>query len=102
MLAFRRTARFDAWLRRLADQKAKARIAARLISAEQGNFGDCKPVGEGVSEMRINVGPGYRIYFFREGAAVYLLLLGGDKSSQKRDIEQALAMARELKQERDP
>ena len=61
-----------------------------------------KPVGEGVSEMRINVGPGYRIYFVREGAAVYLLLLGGDKSSQKRDIEQALAMARELKQERDP
>jgi putative addiction module killer protein len=102
MLAFRRTARFDAWLRRLADQKAKARIAARLISAEQGNFGDTKPVGEGVSEMRINVGPGYRVYFVREGAAVYLLLLGGDKSSQKRDIEQALAMARELKQERDP
>jgi putative component of toxin-antitoxin plasmid stabilization module len=56
MLAFRRTARFDAWLRRLADQKAKARIAARLISAEQGNFGDTKPAGEGVSEMRINVG----------------------------------------------
>lgn len=101
MLAFRRTARFDAWLRRLADQKAKARIAARLVSAEQGNFGDTKPVGEGVSEMRIHVGPGYRVYFVREGAAVYLLLLGGDKSSQKRDIEQALAMARELKQERD-
>ncbi len=102
MLAFRRTARFDAWLRRLADQKAKARIAARLVSAEHGNFGDTKPVGEGVSEMRINVGPGYRVYFVREGAADYLLLLGGDKSSQKRDIEQALAMARELKQERDP
>jgi putative addiction module killer protein len=73
-----------------------------LDQASLGNFGDCKPIGEGVSEMRINFGPGYRLYFVREGAAVYLLLLGGDKSSQKRDIELALAMARKLKQERDP
>ena len=101
-LSFRRSPRFEAWLRRIADQKARARIFTRLDQASLGNFGDCKPIGEGVSEMRINFGPGYRLYFVREGAAVYLLLLGGDKSSQKRDIELALAMARKLKQERDP
>ena len=101
MLVFRRSPRFEAWLRRIADQKARARIFTRLDQASLGNFGDCKPIGEGVSEMRINFGPGYRLYFVREGAAVYLLL-GGDKSSQKRDIELALAMARKLKQERDP
>ena len=74
---------------------------ARLTRAEQGNFGDCKPIGEGVSEMRIDFGPGYRVYFVRQGAAVYFLLVGGDKSSQDRDIEQAKTMARELKQERE-
>jgi putative addiction module killer protein len=92
VLTLRRSAKFDTWLRRLADQTGKARILARLTSAAHGNFGDCKAIGEGVSEMRINVGPGYRVYFVREGAEVYLLLLGGDKSSQNRDIE-----ARELK-----
>jgi putative addiction module killer protein len=102
VLVFRRSRRFEAWLRRIADQKARARIFTRLDQASLGNFGDCKPIGERVSEMRINFGPGYRLYFVREGAAVYLLLLGGDKSSQKRDIELALAMARKLKQERDP
>lgn len=70
---------------------------ARLTSAAHGNFGDCKPVGEGVSEMRIDVGQGYRVYFVREGEAVYLLLLGGAKASQKRDIERAKEMARKLK-----
>jgi putative addiction module killer protein len=89
--------RFRAWIHGLADQKARARIAARLDRASLGNFGDCKPVGEGVSEMRIDVGPGYRVYFARQGAAVYVLLTGGDKSSQERDIVEAKAMARELK-----
>ena len=70
---------------------------ARLTSAAHGNFGDCKSIDEGVAEMRINVGPGYRVYFVREGAAVYLLLSGGDKSSQKRDVERAKEMARELR-----
>ena len=70
---------------------------ARLTSAAHGNFGDCKSLGEGVAEMRISVGPGYRVYFVREGAAVYLLLSGGDKSSQKRDVERAKEMARELR-----
>jgi putative addiction module killer protein len=67
--------------------------------ASLGNFGDCRPIGEGVSEMRVDVGPGYRIYFVRKGVEVYVLLVGGDKSSQKRDIEVALAMARKMKQE---
>jgi putative addiction module killer protein len=62
-----------------------------------GNFGDCRPIGEGVSEMRIHVGPGYRVYFLRKESTVYVLLAGGDKSSQKRDIARALKTARELK-----
>ena len=90
---------FDAWLRRLDDIKAKARILARIKSAEHGNFGDCAPVGEGVSEMRVHVGPGYRVYFTRRGAVVYVLLCGGDKSSQHRDIEKAKALAREVKEQ---
>jgi putative addiction module killer protein len=98
VLTLRRSAIFDNWLNELADRKAKARIAARLTRAEFGNFGDCKPVGDGVSEMRIDVGAGYRIYFVRDGESVYVLLVGGNKRSQKRDIRQAKAMARELKE----
>ena len=101
MLTFVWSSRFDAWIRGLADQRARARILNRLDRASFGNFGDCAPVGEGVAEMRIDYGPGYRVYFIRQGAAVYLLLTGGDKSTQHRDIERAKAMARELKQERD-
>jgi putative addiction module killer protein len=91
-----RTAEFADWLRQLRDPKGKARIISRLDSAALGNFGDCEPVGEGVSEMRIHTGPGYRVYFTRRGLVVYVLLLGGDKSSQKRDIRRAMQMAREL------
>jgi putative addiction module killer protein len=98
VLTLIQSSKFDAWLRELADRKAKARILARLARVRLGNFGDCKPVGEGVSEMRIDVGPGYRVYFVRQGETAYLLLMGGDKSSQDRDIEQAKAMARELKE----
>src|ERR1700755_1293571 len=97
MNSFLRSAPFDAWLSGLADQKAKARILARLRSASLGNFGDCEPVGEGVSEMRIHFGPGYRIYFVRTDVSVYVLLAGCDKSSQKRDIARAKDMARQLK-----
>jgi putative addiction module killer protein len=82
----------------LADQKAKARILARLRSATFGNFGDCEPVGEGVSEMRFHFGPGYRVYFVRTGTTVYVLLAGGDKSSQKQDMARAKNMARKLKE----
>ena len=101
MLTFVWSSRFEAWIGGLPDQRARARILNRLDRASLGNFGDCAPVGEGVAEMRIDYGPGYRVYFIRQGAAVYLLLTGGDKSTQHRDIERAKAMARELKQERD-
>jgi len=97
MNAFVRSSDFDAWLSSLADQKAKARILARLRSATFGNFGDCQPVGEGVSEMRIHVGAGYRVYYTRTGSTVYVLLAGGEKASQTRDISKAKTMARELK-----
>ena len=67
-----------------------------MVSAQEGNFGDCEPVGDGISEMRIFVGPGYRVYYTRRGEVVYLLLCGGDKSSQKRDIRAAKAILTEI------
>jgi putative addiction module killer protein len=91
-----RTQEFDDWLRRLKDQIGKARILARLRSASLGNFGDCEPVGDGISEMRIHAGPGYRVYFSRRGQKVYLLLCGGDKSTQQKDIKLAKALLRNL------
>jgi putative addiction module killer protein len=87
---------FDAWLAALRDPQAVYRVNARIRRAELGNFGDVAPVGEGVSEMRIHYGPGVRIYFKQTGQTIYLLLAGGDKSSQKRDISAALEMARQL------
>jgi putative addiction module killer protein len=99
MNTFERSEEFDHWLAGLKDKTGRARIALRIRSAEHGNFGDCKPVGEGVSEMRVHVGPGYRVYYTRRAAVVYLLLVGGDKSTQKRDIKRAIAMARALKKE---
>lgn len=95
-----RSSDFDKWLNGLTDLTARMRIVARLDSARFGNFGDCSPVGEGVSEMRIHTGPGYRVYFVRDGATVYVLLTGGDKSSQKKDIARAKLMARELKEKK--
>ena len=99
MNTFVRSEEFDAWLSALKDKLGRARIIHRIRSAEHGNFGDCEPVGEGVSEMRIHFGPGYRVYDTRRGELVYLLLLGGDKSSQKRDIKRAIEMARTLDKE---
>lgn len=99
MFTLIRSSVFGEWLDRLNDRKGKARIVARLTSAEHGNFGDCEPVGEGVSEMRIHYGPGYRVYFVRRELTVYVLLCGGDKRSQRRDIEQAKTMAGELKEQ---
>jgi putative addiction module killer protein len=96
---FLRSEEFNAWLSALKDKIGRARIIHRIRSAEHGNFGDCEPVGEGVSEMRIHFGPGYRVYYTRRGEVIYLLLLGGDKSSQKRDIKHAIEMARALNKE---
>lgn len=99
MNTFLRTAQFDEWLKTLRDPIAKARVLARIISAEGGNFGDCESVGDGVSEMRIHVGAGYRVYYCRRGKIVYLLLCGGDKSSQKKDIKLAKAILTSLETE---
>ena len=93
-----RTDAFATWLEKLSDARAKARILARLDSAALGNFGDCEPVGAGVSEMRIHTGPGYRVYYTRSGKTVYLLLLGADKSTQARDIQRAIKMARDIEE----
>ena len=100
MNIFERSAEFDTWLAGLKDKIGRARILHRIRSAEHGNFGDCEPVGEGVSEMRIHVGPGYRVYYMRRASVVYVLLAGGDKSTQKRDIKRAIEMAQTLKRSR--
>ena len=99
MNIFERSAEFDAWLAGLKDRVGRARILHRIRSAEHGNFGDCDSVGEGVFELRVHFGPGYRAYFTRRAEVVYLLLLGGDKSSQKRDIKRAIEMAQTLDKE---
>ena len=87
---------FDDWFSALRDRYGKLRIQARIDRAELGNYGDCAPVGEGVSEMRIHVGPGYRVYFVERGLEIVILLAGGDKSSQAKDIKAALQLARQL------
>ena len=99
MNSFLRTGEFEAWLVALKDPIGKARIVHRLRAAEMGNFGDCESVGEGVSEMRVHVGPGYRVYLTQRGAVVYWLLLGGDKSTQKRDIKRAKQILKTLDKE---
>ena len=87
-----KTRAYSDWFRRLDDRQAKSRILNRIDRAENGNFGDHRPVGDGVSEMRIDYGPGYRIYFAQEGNMAYLLLVGGDKRNQENDIKKARAM----------
>ncbi len=94
-----RTAEFDRWLKGLRDRVAQARIAQRLDAAVIGHFGDCEPVGDGISEMRIHVGAGYRVYFTRRAAVVYVLICGGDKSSQQRDIKRAKKLLKLLPKE---
>ena len=98
MVKVLRTAEFNNWLDGLKDRLAKSSVQVRIDRLAKGNAGDIKPVGEGVSEMRIHVGAGYRVYFTRVGTAIVLLLCGGDKRSQNRDIERALEMARILKE----
>lgn len=87
---------FDKWFSGLRDIRAKARIAARIRRAELGNLGDCVPVGKGISEMRIHYGPGYRIYFLQHGQELIVLLAGGDKRTQTKDIKTTLVLARQL------
>jgi len=99
MLVFHQTVEFISWINALKDLQAKAKIVARIRMAGLGNFGDCAPVGESVSEMRLHFGPGYRLYFTRTGDVYYLLLVGGDKSTQKKDIRRAIEIARNLKEE---
>lgn len=96
-----KTDKFLGWIDGLKDQKGRARVLSRVVAAEAGNFGDCDSVGDGVSEMRIHYGPGYRVYFAQEGINVYLLIAGGDKSSQDRDIRQAKALWNDLKKAGD-
>lgn len=90
-----KSATFDAWLRGLKDQAAARRINARVDRLSLGNPGDVKPVGDGVSEMRLTYGPGYRVYFLQQGAVRVVLLCGGDKASQTRDIARAKRIALE-------
>lgn len=92
----RQTEEFVAWLDELKDKRAQVRIAARLRQAEAGNLGDWQPIEGDVSEMRIDFGPGYRLYFTRRGRIIVVILNAGDKSSQKRDIRRALKLAAEL------
>lgn len=92
----RQTEVFADWFAELRDRQARARITARIRRLSLGNPGDVKPVGSGVSEMRIDYGPGYRVYFVRRGDTVVILLCGGDKRTQDRDIKLALELAREV------
>ena|SRR5579872_3160585 len=96
MLEIRETKEFANWLEALRDQVGKAKILVRIQRLASGNPGDVRPVGDGVSELRINYGPGYRIYYIRRGAAFIILLCGGDKGSQEKDIAKARKLAGEL------
>jgi putative addiction module killer protein len=95
VIEIRETVTFSSWLRALRDSQARAKIAARVRRLAFGNPGDVRPVGEGVSEMRIHHGPGYRVYYIQRGAVLIILLCGGDKSTQDRDIAAAKRLAKE-------
>lgn len=95
-MEIRKTQRFAAWIDGLRDPKARARVLVRIERLAAGNAGDVKPIGEGVSEMRIDYGPGYRVYFTRRGPRLIILLAGGQKRTRRRDIAMALQFARSL------
>lgn len=101
MIEVRQTAEFSHWLRRLKDAEAAARIVARLRRMEQGNPGDLRSVGRGVMEMRIDYGPGYRVYYVYRGPEIAILLCGGDKRRQGQDIKRAHRLAEESDAEDD-
>jgi len=96
MIEIRQTVIYAKWFARLKDIRAKARVDIRIRRLSLGNPGDVRPVGKGVSELRIDVGKGYRVYFAQRGEQLILLLVGGDKSTQQHDIEKAIKMANEL------
>lgn len=96
VIEVRQTHEFSAWLRRLKDANAAARIIARMRRLEQGNPGDTKSVGKGILEMRVDYEPGYRIYYLHRGAQIVILLCGGDKRTQQQDIKQAEMLAEAL------
>ena len=96
MIEVRQTDAYETWFRKLRDRDAKSRILIRIGRLAAGNPGDVRPVGGGVSELRIDHGPGYRVYFLRVDRDLAVLLLGGDKGTQRQDIERARALAREL------
>ena len=93
MFEIRKTPEFDSWLKKLKDSSVKARIASRIYRLENGLMGDVKPVGSGISELRIHLGSGFRIYFKQVGDQIILLLCGGDKSTQQKDINKARELA---------
>ena len=93
MVQVRQTERFVRWLEDLRDLRGRAKVLARIERLISGNPGDAKPVGAGVSELRINYGPGYRVYYLQKGTTLIILLAGGDKSSQAKDIQAALQLA---------
>jgi putative addiction module killer protein len=96
MITIRETERFKTWIRNLKDRVTQAIINARIRRISGGNFGDCKPIGDNVSELRIDYGPGFRVYFTRRGREIVVLLCGGDKSTQGGDIEAAKQAAKNL------
>ena len=96
MVEVRQTEVYSRWFKRLRDSQARARILIRIRRLSRGNPGDVKPVGEGISEMRVDYGPGYRVYFAQRGKALVILLAGGDKASQEQDIRKAKELADDL------
>ena len=96
MIEIRQTDLYARWFERLRDDRAKARVLVRIRRLSLGNPGDARPVGEGVSELRVDYGPGYRVYFTRRGESLVILLTGGDKASQASDIEAARRLASNL------
>lgn len=96
MIEIRQTKTYSEWFSGLRDRQAKARIDIRIRRLSTGNPGDVKPVGQGVSELRVDYGPGYRVYFIQQGKTLIILLAGGDKQTQERDIKTALNLAQDL------
>lgn len=96
MIEIRESVEFVSWMQRLSDRRARLRIAQRVARLAAGNPGDSKSVGGGIVELRVDYGPGYRVYYVRQGATIVVLLCGGDKRTQRQDIRRAVAMAKAL------